>query len=188
MPFEPKIVRHSDVPLEAGSDAWTDDEFDARLPEGLGALAAQLRDDAAQLSSVYPARIPTEDKIFATTTVAAPRRAAWLWISAGTLAAVSLSLLVALPWLLRNELPNFTSAENSPNTLAADDDRDVAAEPRAEANRLAAAPDSYDSREAPRSSAGALPAIFLQNVSGPELEGLFDLWEADEVEQSRISI
>jgi hypothetical protein len=182
MPFEPKIVRSGEVPFDASGDAWTGDEFEARLPEDLGALAVQLREDASHLAALYPAKHGQEN-------VVAPRvsrpanRAAWLWVSAGTLAAVSLSLILALPLIL----PDDVSTE--PNTLTVDDYRRADDARRTEAHRVAgAAPDNLDSREAPRSSAGAMPAIFLQNVSGPELEGLFDLWEADEVQQSRISI
>lgn len=187
MPFEPKIIRPSEPPELAGVDGLTDDQFEARLPGELEFLAAQLRDDAAHLASIYPARSEIDElPTFVETPARSSRhRIVFACSAAGTLASVVLAVVISLPWLIPSErvhTPNLADSKISGLTKnAAPENRDT------DLGRLVqAVVDKSDLREFSNSS--VTPAVFLQNVSGPELEGLFDLWEEDPAEQSRISI
>lgn len=199
MRFEPKIVRPSDPPELPAADRLTDEEFEARLPGELEFLAAQLRDDAAHLASVYPAGDTAGNTLSRRAEIPEapitpprrlPRRTVLAWSAAGTLASVVLALsAVSLPWVvpLREthspDLANFKSPDSARATPV--EHREPAL-----SRLVQSVVDKTDSRrhDVAGPSPAAAPALFLQNVSGPELEGLFDLWEEDSVEQSRISI
>lgn len=187
MRFEPKIIRPSEPPELAAADGLTDDQFEARLPGELEFLAAQLRDDAAHLASVYPARCENE----LPTSVEAParpsrRRTLLAWSTVGMLASVILALaIVTLPWVLPIREAHTPNLVDSKISGATDNTAHEIRDP--DLGRLVqAVVDKSDVRDL--ANPAATPAVFLQNVSGPELEGLFDLWEEDPGEQSRISI
>ena len=196
MPFEPKIIRPIEPPELTAAARWTDEEFEAQLPGELEFLAAQLRDDAAQLAAVYPAGDTTvgnalrgvpeiAEKPFRRST----RRSVVAWSTVGTLASVVLALTaVSLPWVAPiREL-------HSPNLV---DSKATETQPRytpvenrePDLERLVqAAVDKATAPDFANPASASTPAVFLQNISGPELEGLFDLWEDDPDEQGRISI
>lgn len=190
MRFEPKIIRPSEPPELAAAEHLTDEEFESRLPGELEFLAAQLRDDAAHLASVYPAGSEADESVGISAapveSVRPSRRRTWLaWSAAGSLASVVLVAAVALPWVLpkgEGRSPNLVDSKVPASPAVAPVDH---REP--DLGRLVqAVVDKTDVRDPASSS--ATPAMFLQNVSGPELEGLFDLWEEDPAEQGRISI
>ena len=205
MRFEPRIVRSSEPAFDSAVEHWSDEQFEAALPGDLEALAAQLRDDATHLAAKYPARSADypagrADQEFGVPSVAltAPLASerkrtsgpAVMWFSAGLLASVAL-VAAALPWMFPTDsgAGSKATAVNAGNGSAGES----VAQDTVPTHLLHAPADKTNAREAARGAAarGAFaptPALFLQNVSGPELEGLFDLWEADAVEQSRISI
>lgn len=194
MPFEPKIIRPSEPPELVAAARWTDEEFEARLPGELEFLAAQLRDDAAQLASIYPAGetivgnalrgVPEANE---TPNRRSPRRTVLAWSAVGTLASVTLAVVVALPWMLPEE--NGGSANLANTKLNTDNEYTPVENREPDLTRLVqAVVDKSAAHDLGTPASASTPAVFLQNVSGPELEGLFDLWEEDAAEQGRISI
>lgn len=178
MPFDPRLITPDDAPLDAHG------EID--LPDDLAELAAQLRDDAAHLSACYPA--PALHKtVAAAEVVSAPsrtinrtsrmRRA----LLASFAVAAALAVAVGIGYLPRQEdevararplIATEVAATSAPDATSETSSTAPAASPSPRIQRLPWAP---------------TPAI--GEVSGPELEGLLDLWQNDEqVTETRISI
>jgi hypothetical protein len=79
MPFDPKLIRPDDAPVDEGGEL--------RLPSDLSALAQQLCDDAEHLSRVYPPA----------TTKPTARRWATRWSFAAPIGtALATALVIAL--------------------------------------------------------------------------------------------
>jgi hypothetical protein len=177
--FDPKLIKPDDAPL--------DDAGDIELPDDLAELGVQLRDDAQFLSERYPATdfdVGRVSQPVAPATVgqvslpvAARRR---FWISVGAAAAVIVLALLATN--RPTSAPPVDVADHSldkvsvaPEATAAPVLSDTAGNESAEAATLSVPP-------------VASPAVFLNGVSGPELEGLMDLWHNDGEQDLRIEI
>lgn len=195
MPFNPKLVTAAEPSVEGM------DEFDGQLPDDLRALAAQLEGEAQRLSELYPARdlasedadnrFPTAGNSQSSGHGRAGRQRRWLAVGLSGLLAGG--LLAVVGWVAAQ--PRGTVADRHGSPQAGD--------------RLATRPDSSatsDHRPASTASAhgefsappdgGRLepvvelhaPGWFLQEVSGPELEGLLDLLEEQPEGSWNISI
>ena len=185
MSFRPKLVVAEDSPLE---NAEVELPEDFELPRDLQALATRLQSEACELSRQFPAgeRDPapvalnpapgTSTNGRRTHPIRWPHRLQWIagaqWfagagslLAAGALAVV----LIAPPRGPAEGVGRFGAAAwSSPNTTAGSSPRFSAVGlPAVGAVQRSAAP------------IGAAPALFLQEVSGPELEGLLDLMEDD---------
>jgi len=163
MPFDPKIVPPDPSP-------W-DDGADLELPDDLAALGEQLRDDAAYLAERYPAR---RDVAAAGTArrAAAARRPRRMWLAAASAAAIVLLLagsFTAWRWVSRQS-PGDNVTAGVPVTAPS-------AEVQPEGETPRATHPTPVSNDVPAAVLPTVPAVFLQNVSGPELEGMLDLME-----------
>jgi hypothetical protein len=159
---------------------------DESLPCELAVLGDRLRRDAHRLADRYPA--PNLDR---------PRRfvrpgGVSVWLAWGAAAAVLLA--VASPRFL-NPLATDEPAVPRRAVVSAEQARLPAAEPprpaAAPIERPAAEPASTSARPAVLHQTGVaeIPTeAFLRNVSGPELEGLLDLWEEGEGHSTSLSI
>ncbi len=174
MPFDPKLIRADAAPL--------DDAGEIELPDDLLELAAQLRDDATYLAERYPAE---PAPLLTPLPLAAPvRRVRWHWV--GTAAAALLAMLAAT-YRPANMVPEPTPAVSV-----------AAALPPASASApRSTAPSSTGATTETFITAPAGPRIerlpwapetVVPSVSGPELEGLLDLWQNDGQELEPISI
>jgi hypothetical protein len=176
VPFDPRLIHPDDAPEDACG------ELD--LPDDLLELAAQLQDDALYLAARYPAKVAVEPLLAEVTAVNvhAPTPSRRHWLVAGGSIAAALTIAVALAYRPPTEpreaaLPvNNVASVSIASTNPPGDEVHVStpinkpAGPRIE--RLPWAP---------------VPAI--GEVTGPELEGLLDLWQNDEhPAETRISI
>jgi hypothetical protein len=180
--FDPKLIQPDDAPLDPAGDI--------ELPDDLGELAAQLCDDANFLAARFPAKlpalpaelapVPAATKTTAAVVLAGPSRRPF-WISLVAAAAILLLVISGTyrPTPQRRSEHAAQTDQSVKHVLAQD-----LAFPAPEQNRPAAV-----RTEAPRPvSPVSSPALFLNGVSGPELEGLLDLWQTDGAQDSRISI
>lgn len=184
MPFNPKLVTAAEPSAERV------DEFDAPLPDDLQALAAQLAGEARRLSELYPAqdlasadaihRLPAAGSSPSGSNGRPGRQRRWLAVGLSGLLAGG--LLGIAGWVATQ--PRGTVADR--HGLPPAGDR-VAIQPGSSAtsdNRTAStanAPGEFSGqpdrgRQEPVVELHA-PGWFLQEVSGPELEGLLDLLE-----------
>ena len=190
MPFEPKIYNNDDgaqakaAPGNSVPEApvWNDAEL-LDLPDDLAMLADQLRDDAAYVAARHPADASSEQRELAwkefvdskTTTAHPPRR--WRWASA----AAALAIVVALgSWLT---YANFFGSPESETIIAAESNTGpaVVVEATVPAKSIESSEAIYPpNSELPGDQPRLIPASFLQDVSGPELDGMLDLLEDDE--------
>lgn len=167
--FDPKLVSPAEAPLDAHG------EID--LPDDLLELASQLRDDAAYLAAQFPAGAPT--------IAAEPvtRRRGWTrFVGIGAAVAAALVLMISLAYR-----PAVGPVETASPAIAppANTHRVAAVEPHAPASR-----ESVPAASGPRiQRLPWAPTPALNEVSGPELEGLLDLWQNEQqVTETRISI
>jgi len=169
-----------------------DEAGDIELSEDLLALGDHLRQDADALVARYPARVSDEDAELETERRGGnprhPRRYRYaIRVVAGLLLAVAC-------WPLANRferqpqdfrrLVTESSPESSPSGFV---DQHRQPSPVTHSNALPnvdVKPASYDNK----GSLDRTPAVFLQEVSGPELEGLLDLWEEENSTASSVSI
>lgn len=162
MPFDPKLIQPDDAPEDAFG------EID--LPDDLLELAAQLGDDAAYLAERYPATA-TEPLVARAMPATNPvRRHIRRWVA---LASSAAALLVALGlWWQPQERPATPVAEIEMPT----------SEPPVAPKHLSNAPvTSVSTRPGPRiERLPWAPTPAIGEVTGPELEGLLDLWQNDE--------
>jgi len=162
MRFDPKIV-------DDGESEF-DDSLELELPDDLAALGRHLESDAADLARRYPCDENTIPGRSARSNVR--RRLAW------TAAAVAVILLtVTAGPLWRSVLESPTAVEEM---SVADHYSNVAPsvvvhEPEPTGELLDTVPVLY-------------PATFLQDVSGPELEGVLDLIEHEATDEEGLSI
>ncbi|MCO6455152.1 MAG: hypothetical protein J5I93_07620 [Pirellulaceae bacterium] len=200
MPFNPKLV----TAAEPSADGM--DELDGQLPDDLRALAAQLTGEAQQLSELYPARdLASGDAVncFATSgdsdsgdsesgNHGRPGRQR-RWLAVGLSGLLAGGLLAVVGWVAmqprgtvagRHGLPQAgDSVATRPGFSAASQDRPES---------TASAPGEFSTqpdggRQEPVVELHA-PGWFLQEVSGPELEGLLDLLEEQPEGSWNISI
>ena len=164
MPFDPKLIQPDDAPLRADGDL--------DLPDDLARLAAQLGDDATRLAQQYPASA-CGDAVLAAELVESARRikdgsrrrtrAVGVAMGAGLAAIAGLAALVTFgqPWLR----PGGALPKPSP----------LAGRPSL---RSAVGPMAAPSIE-PLSLTSPSPTLSLGELSGPEMEALFDLLQHD---------
>lgn len=178
MRFDPKLIQPEDAPLDACGDI--------DLPDDLADLAAQLGDDAAWLAERYPAPLmqPLAAELVADA-VAAPPQHLRGWVIVGS--SVAAALLVALGLAARpaNDAPSAPVTEHAaapPEVFVAAEVADISP-----TERTVSAPLAPRAPRIERLPWAPQPA--LGEVSGPELEGLLDLWQNDEhPAQTRIEI
>ncbi|MCI0359832.1 MAG: hypothetical protein L0211_15250 [Planctomycetaceae bacterium] len=165
MRFDPRLIQPDDAPLR------NDGELD--LPDDLAALAGQLADDAAHLSACYPADRNPQVALAAELADSAERlkRRAWrpsaLAVGAGLASLAALVLTVSLS--LRDSDPVDAQSVASPDSLA-----------------------TTVSPVAAETMSTSLPALApttlsLGELSGPEMEALFDLLQRDPQRTSSIA-
>ncbi len=178
MRFDPKLVQSEDAPLDIDGEI--------NLPDDLVELASQLHDDAAFLALRYPAQVVAQVAAQANVVTPAPvkelparwsasRRQGWLVATAS--AALVLLVVTSL---------------SSPTNDAARTLRESAASPTLPMASPVTAPviaSPHIPQDLPRLPVRTAPAaMFLNGVSGPELEGLLDLWQNEHETDTRISI
>jgi hypothetical protein len=181
MPFDPKILSDQDDQRVDGSQS--------ELPAELLALGEQLRCDAAWLAERYPPKSfaglvavgsaePDEIKSARPN----PQRrwvVAWSAVAALVLVAFVGGVIVWQSLSNSEAVRTRTArAEDSSNNRADSGQREAAADNQANW-RMTAGPSSVSLGEA---------EAFLMRVSGPELEAVLDLMEADEADHSNLSL
>lgn len=206
MPFNPTII---------DPEPWPEDDAgELALPPELAALGEQLRIDAQRLSALYPAnailldstpKVHERDVVVAALLdesnranplgVSSPAAANggtaalgrhWFrWLVSGTIASALLlvSLAPVARWLSRplEQPPRLTETRAATGVLdssLAHDDQPLRIPSR----------QSPSSASDSRAEIQASPVLFLQDASGPELEGLLDLMEHDASQQAPVSI
>jgi hypothetical protein len=166
--FDPRLISEADAPLDASG------EID--LPDDLLEMAAQLGDDAAFLAARYPApslAVPVKE-VMAENVYAARRLRSRGWFVAMLGGGVAAAALVAMTIVTQptNEQAVATPAvvESAVNEVAVRETR-----PAVETSV------STTARSRPRiERLPWAPSAAIGEVSGPELEGLLDLWQSDE--------
>jgi hypothetical protein len=157
MPFDPKLIHPDDAPLSATGDL--------QLPDDLAALAEQLGDDAKHLAAQYPVDRP----VWASRLDRQPRRR-WARV-AGLVGASLATLLIGLVAVQR-----FGGSETEPGSGVFGGTGHSIMDNRSPSKTL-------DPFLAP--SLG--PAISLTELSGPEQEAVFDLWQRGDDDQPGIA-
>jgi hypothetical protein len=172
VPFDPKLIRAEDAPLNPVGEI--------ELPDDLAELAAQLGDDAVFLAERYPANRRMAEKFALPLVQPAHSSRRRVWIAASALGLLVTGALTAL----------LSLGDRGDRTPIAE----TAAKPAPSPVSVVTLPELTNPvaepvRELPLvRPPAATPAMFLNGVSGPELEGLLDLWEKDGQQDSRISI
>lgn len=167
-------------------DHPVESEGDVRLPAELDSLGRQLSREAQQLAARHAARSPSRRHV--TPLAARNRRSFNRRRVLGALAIpVSIAATVTICLLLpRTQAPIRQAATNAPT---AESPGSVALNRDAEPLPL-----RYVNEPSSETGLTIVPvatmrdAELLQNVSGPELEGLLDLWEQDETGKTSVSI
>ena len=196
MPFEPRLFddQNSDdraqprgaaqVPQLPPQPVWDDAEA-LDLPDDLAAFAEQLRDDAQYLAQCHPADASDEQRERAWQDVCQQAKEAkpvaqsiryisMRWASA---AAVLLIAIVGLgsAWVYSQRQATTETAAGVPTDESAVTIAAAASDP---------APGLTDelppNRVQPISGPQIVPASFLREVTGPELDGMLDLLEQEE--------
>ncbi len=202
MPFKPKLIAPDEAPV--------DEAGELQLPGELVELAQRLTSDADALASAYPARSPanwsaspvapdtvnapskTSDPSKSRERATSPRR--WLgWIASllGLLVAVTVGVAVYFAAMsgeqTRRSVSDAPAAGQSEHVAETANPSSPQPQPSAvsktDREQPATAPARAES--APWSTA---PALFLREVSGPELEALLDLMEQEARQRVQVSI
>jgi hypothetical protein len=172
MPFKPHLIHPEDPPLSP--------EGELQLPAELAALAEQLGDDARHLAARYPATrgqlacgplAPRAEssQVNLAVDAAGSRR----WPKAAVLAGSSLATVLVCLFAIQQ-----FGSESKPGPSA------LAARPAAPA-----APAALSQPVFAPAAAIAVPSfgptISLGELSGPELEAVFDLWQRSEDDEKQ---
>lgn len=183
MPFEPRIAGQPDDERRSDEPAW-DDAAELELPDDLTVLAEQLRDDAMYLAKCHPAdATPDEREAAMRESAPAKPQAARGWWLRRAAAAAAILIVASSGWLLwKNIKPDNTQ----PPTIANNDTHITTPPPIAAAPPLIARENidedtnNNTADELPTAGPRLIPAAFLREVSGPELDGMLDLIGQDE--------
>ncbi|MCU0877770.1 MAG: hypothetical protein MUF06_08315 [Pirellulaceae bacterium] len=193
MRFDPRLI-HPDEPPERA-----DGELD--LPDHLAALAEQLADDAAHLSLKYPAEPPAQLSLAARLAREAEavkraghaRRARLLaWLSVATVAAVAVSTSIVLlsagnpaqsPRQLSQAVDAALSEATVPGQAVASRTARVPHPPRP----LGGVPGEPGPMLREVSAGPGSAALSLGDLSGPEMEALFDLLHRESPDVASVS-
>lgn len=184
MRFRHRVIPPEQPPL--------DEAGDIELSEDLLALGDRLRHDADVLATRYPACVSDEDAEFETGRLDGnsrhPRRYRY------TVRAVAGLLLAVACWPAVSRLVQQTqdsrrlvtesSPESSPSGSVDQHRPPSPVPPSIDVPNMDVNPAGYHSK----GTIDGTPAVFLQEVSGPELEGLLDLWEEENSTASSVSI
>jgi hypothetical protein len=193
MRFDPRLIHPDDPPERADGEL--------ELPDHLAALAEQLADDAAHLASRFPVTAPVPVDLAARLAREAEvvkragqtRRARLIaWLSVATLAAVAVSTgIVTLSARNRAQAPRQVS-QAADSTLV-----EAAGPVQSLSGRTARAPlpqrplGVVSGQPAPilrEGSAGPTSAaLSLGDLSGPEMEALFDLLHRESPDVASVS-
>lgn len=185
MRFRHRVIPPDQPPLDEAGDVM--------LPDDLAALGDRLRCDADMLSSHYPAR-STEENMGrqATCLDGKPANSRRYWFATAAVAAL---LLTVAAWPVVNRLSQQpvnthrlvieSSSESSPPRNVEGDRLPEASANSVGVTNMDVQPVDYHGG---KRSIESTPAVFLQDVSGPELEGLLDLWEQEQSAASGVSI
>lgn len=183
MQFDRKVIQ---------PDEPADIVGELELPDELSQLAARLQNDAAHLASVYPGGMDASGELRrasrqekphtgrSTSRTALQRH----WFALGTLAS-TLLVAVILPGVFRfqsSDREKVSVAKDNPTPKAKTIDQKRVPEVAAIERR------DGDSVVAPITNTELTPALLLNNVTGPELEGLLDLLEQDSSHETTLSI
>ncbi len=209
MRFNPRIIH--DEEETCGMFATDVDEraFEESLPDGFAELAAQLGEDADMLHQRFPPETTEHAAVNHSPRQTQPQRARGIArrAAAWTGAVAAFAGVALIGWMAALHHHSVTPAQPSfakspasgpAPTQVVTIPSSVAAEERisrpAPVTRVAFAPSS-DGRVSPAEAAGSNAAVdapavpgFLKDVSAPELEALYDLWEQDGPSEMKISI
>lgn len=193
MRFDPRLI-HPDEPPERA-----DGELD--LPDHLAALAEQLTDDAVHLARRYPAEMPVPVGLAARLAreAEAVKRAGQVhrarliaWLSVATVAAIAVStgIVMLSPGVPAQAPRQVSRAVSAAPAEAAVPDQTISG--RTARASVALRPLGVTSGEpAPilrEISAGPdSPALSLGDLSGPEMEALFDLLHRESPDVASVS-
>lgn len=184
MRFRHRVIPPDQPPMDEAGEVM--------LPDDLAVLGERLRRDADLLSAQYPARSPEDDmKMQGARSDGKPAAARAYWYAT---AAVAVLMLAVAGWPAMNRLMRqssdahalVTESSSEPTLLKETDD---GVSPTATTDSIGVTdldmqPANYHGER----SIETTPAVFLQDVSGPELEGLLDLWEQEQSTTSSVSI
>jgi hypothetical protein len=171
VPFDPKLIQPEDAPLDAIG------ELD--LPDDLLELASQLRDDANYLAERYPAErseLPLREQLSPF-----PSRVRYWWVAG---AAAAMVAVLASAYRPASLIPQATRTVSDAGSVAASDV--TASQPGPIV--ATAEPTTSPAGESRIQRLPWAPESVVPTVSGPELEGLLDLWQNDGQELEPISI
>ena len=188
MPFEPRIHNHDDtgeINARLGGPAdpvWNDAEL-LNLPDDLAMLADQLRDDAHYLAQKHPADATSEErelawKEFVESKSTTPRYAfPGRWVST---AAALVAVFTLGGWAIY-----FSQTDDGQDRafVAGESSVRPSSTPRVSVSEVLDEINGVDEVGLVEPSATEprlIPASFLEDVSGPELDGMLDLLEEDE--------
>lgn len=181
MPFDPKLIQPEDAPLDAIG------ELD--LPDDLLELAAQLSDDANYLAERYPAersKLPPSEPLAPLPSSARNSRARYWWVAG---AAAAIFAMLASTYRPANFAPQATRTVSDAGSLSASETATHNATASPPGSTVAATePTPTPSSESRIQRLPWAPESVVPTVSGPELEGLLDLWQNDGQELEPISI
>lgn len=210
MRFEPRIIggdgadKREDV-AKAGGPPGKPATEDARdiagdvdalgLPDDLAALAGQLSDDAQYLAACHPADATPEQRARAYRETSAARgngkrkRALSRWLMRGAAAVLAaVAAWGAWQWLQPPaERGHLAGVANSGSVESPAES--TVSSPQPQGSELAKGQDSSDTTNADEATGSdeltgdqprLIPAGFLRDVSGPELDGMLELLEQEE--------
>ncbi|MCA9268891.1 MAG: hypothetical protein KDA41_10500, partial [Planctomycetales bacterium] len=194
MSFDPKIVAADDAGPAADARGeqlpapplWDDAEA-LELPDGLAAIAEQLRDDAIHLAACHPADATPQQRAIACGLDSPPPKWRWLRRAARWSGVAAAIALAPAGWLMVQALRESptpvveTARSDAPPRAGGLRVRTLQGDAALSAVRPAEEA-SPGLREIPSATPRVVPAAFLQEVSGPELEGMLDLLEQDDAE------
>jgi hypothetical protein len=170
--FVPRVVRAEEATELRGGDLASSDDMtveqelsdDLELPDDLALLAEQLGADAEYLAARYPADA-TDRAVRPRVARVAGSRLRMVWSSAAAILLVATGIWSGSR-LVETEQPAPLASVVAPSSGQATLTVDVA----------------------PPADFPATPAMYFQDLSGPEQEGLLDLFEEESLPQSSLSI
>lgn len=157
MRFERKLVVPEDPP--------ENEQGELELPDDLAMLAAQLEDDARSLSGMFPAkRFEDQSAVANHPAVDAKESTNWL-LAASLVTAACLVIAAGMWWRIESRAVQVVLPAKDPTKVAVDGSggEDIPASDLKNPNSNAI------------ENMAPMPAMFLKDFSGPELEGLYDL-------------
>lgn len=189
MRFEPRVI--------PGDEPPTDEAGELLLPDDLQALADQLFDDASHLAARYPAESP--DKwLAASAPVAAEARVEkrrrggqWRRVTIAGASLLSLSLLASVALVYWNGIapsPVETVRSSASHVAERNETDSAPAALSQDVKRSESREAGHETAQFTAHESEVSPVLFLENVSAPQLEGLYDLMEQSGEDAADVSI